>query len=87
MDVLQLEIQHCIKLDVLQLELQHCIKLDILQLELQRCIKLSAHNVTISVNNYRVETSKIWNSGLDMSDRYPEEILLHLIFPSAHLNI
>ena len=22
-----------------------------------------------------------------MSDRYPEEILLHLIFPSAHLNI
>ena len=54
-DVLQLELQHCIKLDVLQLELQHCIKLDVLQLELQCCIKLSAHNVTISVNNFRVD--------------------------------
>jgi len=54
-DVLQLELQQCIKLDVLQLELQHCIKLDVLQLELQCCIKLSAHNVTISVNNYRVD--------------------------------
>jgi len=36
-------------------ELQHGMTLDVLQLGLQRCIKLSAHNVTILVNNYRVD--------------------------------